>query len=280
MKKIIICFALALACVVAAAQAKIETKKFKIADFRDCITKVVLTGNDMTDSFLRKEVVDRWNVSPFEFCTQEEFETLKTSPTTYFLMYVAGQYGHEIDPGIIFLTLVKGGPEAVDGISAMTEVVSIPSGPARGFGREPAFLPALLDIIQDYTLKAIEKEFASFTGLGLYNRNLSATGIKRIYMSEQDVSFRVSEADKAKYLDEDIVIVDEDEVDEVLEKGLYNTLVSFVVAPLEPTAGSMCHKMLIGANDHKLYYTARHKITGKTGVGFLSSDLKKIAAPR
>lgn len=280
MRKIIICTIAVFCCVAAAAQAKLETKKFKIADFQDCITKVVLTGNDMTDSFLRKEVVDRWTISPFEFCTQEEFESLKTSPTTYFLMYVAGQYGHEISPGIEFLTLVKGGPEASDGIGAMTEVVSIPSGPSRADGREGAFLPALLDIIQNYTLKAIEKELASFAGLGLYNRNLSSTGIKRIYMATEDISFRVKPADKAKYIDEDIVITDEDEVDEVLEKGTYNTLVSFIVAPLEPTAGSICHKMLIGADDHKLYYTAKHKITGKTGVGFLTSDLKKIAKPR
>ena len=262
MKKIVICIAAVLFCVAAAAQAKLETKKFKIADFQDCITKVVLTGNDMADSFLRKDVVDRWTISPFEFCTAEEFEAAKTSPNTYFLTYVSGQYGHEISPGIEFLTL------------------SIPCGPVKGFGRETAFLPALLDIIQNYTLKAIEKELASFAGLGLYNRNLPATGIKRIYMANDDLSFRVKEADKVKYIDEDIVVTDEDDVDEVLAKGTYNTLVSFVVAPLEPTAGSMCHKMLIGADDHKLYYTARHKITGKTGVGFLTSDLKKIAKPR
>ena len=280
MKKFIVCIATVLFCVSAAAQAKLETKKFKIADFQDCITKVVLTGNDMADAFLRKEVVERWTISPFEFCSQEEFESLKTSPTTYFLMYVAGQYGHEIAPGIEFLTLVKGGAEAVDGISAMTEVVSIPSGPSGPDGREVNFLPALLDIIQNYTLKAIEKELASFAGLGLYNRNLSATGIKRIYMANEDISFRVKDADREKYIDEDIVVTDEDDVDEVIVKGTYNTLVSFVVAPLEPTAGSVCHKMLIGADDHKLYYTAKHKITGKTGVGFLTSDLKKIAKPR
>ena len=250
MKKFIICLAAGLACMVAAAQAKIETKKFKIADFQDCITKVVLTGNDMKDSFLRKEVVDHWNISPFEFCTAEEFETLKTKDNNYFLMYVDGQYGHEMDAGIEFLTLVKGGPEAAEGISAMTEV------------------------------KAIEKELTNFVGLNLYNRNLSASGIKRIYMAEQDLSFRVSPADKAKYIDEDIILCDEDDADEVFEKGTYHTLVSFVVAPKEPTSGSVCHKMLIGADDHRLYYVAKHKITGKTGVGLLSSDLKKIAGPR
>lgn len=280
MKKFIICLAAGLACMVAAAQAKIETKKFKIADFQDCITKVVLTGNDMKDSFFRKEVVDHWNISPFEFCTAEEFETLKTKDNNYFLMYVDGQYGHEMDAGIEFLTLVKGGPEAAEGIGAMTEVVSIPSGPARDNGREFTFLPALLDIMQDYTRKAIEKELTNFVGLNLYNRNLSASGIKRIYMAEQDLSFRVSPADKAKYIDEDIILCDEDDADEVFEKGTYHTLVSFVVAPKEPTSGSVCHKMLIGADDHRLYYVAKHKITGKTGVGLLSSDLKKIAGPR
>ena len=53
----------------AGAQAQINTKKVKISDFTEKITKVVLTGNDFYDSILKDEVKTHWRVSPYEFCT-------------------------------------------------------------------------------------------------------------------------------------------------------------------------------------------------------------------
>ena len=63
---------------VAGAQAQINTKKVKISDFTEKITKVVLSGNSFFDSYFQEEISSRWRVSPYEFCTLEEFETLKT----------------------------------------------------------------------------------------------------------------------------------------------------------------------------------------------------------
>ena len=53
-----------------------------------------------------------------------------------------------------------------------------------------------------------------------------------------------------------------------------------MVAPSEPVNGSICYKMLIGADNHELYYFKKHRITAKMGKGFLSSDLKAIKTLR
>ena len=65
MKKLLIILAVALIPVIAGAQAQIHTKKVKISDFTEKITKVVLTGNDFYDLSLQEEVKARWRVSPY-----------------------------------------------------------------------------------------------------------------------------------------------------------------------------------------------------------------------
>ena len=61
----------------AGAQAQINTKKVKISDFTQKVTKVVLNGNEFFDITFQEEVTARWRISPYEFCTLEEFEQLK-----------------------------------------------------------------------------------------------------------------------------------------------------------------------------------------------------------
>ena len=106
MKRILILIAAVLLPVFAAAQAQINTKKVKIGDFTQKVTKVVLTGNMFYDSSLEDEIVARWRVSPYEFCTLPEFEQLKGSDEYYFLLTTKGQFKKESEPGLQFLTLV------------------------------------------------------------------------------------------------------------------------------------------------------------------------------
>ena len=108
------------------AQAQIDTKKMKISDFTQKITKVVLTGNQFHDATLESEVTAKWQISPFEFCTLKEFEQLKSDDSYYFLLTTKGQFKNEQEAGIVFLTLVKGGADASKGINKMLEIVSFP----------------------------------------------------------------------------------------------------------------------------------------------------------
>ena len=276
MKKIIILFAIILLPVMAGAQAQITTKKVKIGDFTQKVTKVVLNGNPFYDTSLKEEVAARWRVSPYEFCTLEEFDNLRGNDNYYFLMLIQGQFRKETAPGLQFLSLVKGGDGAGKGIHDMLEVVSLPFASAEyPSGRELIFLPAFLDIIQNHTLEAMENDFNAYGGLSNTTRNLGKSGRMNIVFSEDDLNEMTSEPSDVK-----IIVMDEDEADGYMLDNVAGSLVSYVVAPTEPVKGSYCYKMLIDAQTHELYYYRRHKITDKAGSGFLPEDIEKITKAR
>jgi hypothetical protein len=265
----------------AGAQAQINTKKIKISDFTQKVTKVVLNGNEFFDITFQEEVTARWRISPYEFCTLEEFEQLKNDENYYFLMTTYGQFRKETAPGLQFLTLVKGGKGADKSIADMLEVVSLPFASAEyPSGRELVFLPAFLDIIQNHTLASMENDYNGYGGLASNNISLGKAGDLEIVISEDDINEDVSEEQLNSLLDEGVIITDEDDADQYMMDNVPGTLVSYVAVPSEPILGSYCYKMLIDTQTHKLYYFKRHRIGKKAGAGFLPDDINRITASR
>jgi hypothetical protein len=281
MKKLIILFAALIMPLMAGAQAQITTKKVKLEDFTQKITKIVLNGNPFYDTSLKEEIAARWRISPYEFCTLEEFDKLKGNDRYYFLMLIQGQFRKETAPGLQFLSLVKGGQGADKGIDEMLEVVSLPFASAEyPTGRELVFLPALLDIIQNYTLQAMENDFNAYGGLSNTVQKLSKSSGMTIVFSEDDLNSMVSKAVTDQLFDRTMILTDEDDADSYMLDNVSGTLVSYVVVPTEPMKGSYCYKMLIDAQTHELYYYRKHKISAKAGAGFLPEDIEKITKAR
>ena len=281
MKKLIILFAALIMPLMAGAQAQITTKKVKLEDFTQKITKIVLNGNPFYDTSLKEEIAARWRISPYEFCTLEEFDKLKGNDRYYFLMLIQGQFRKETAPGLQFLSLVKGGQGADKGIDEMLEVVSLPFASAEyPTGRELVFLPALLDIIQNYTLQAMENDFNAYGGLSNTVQKLSKSSGMTIVFSEDDLNSMVSKAVTDQLFDRTMILTDEDDADSYMLDNVSGTLVSYVVVPTEPMKGSYCYKMLIDAQTHELYYYRKHKISPKAGVGFLPEDIERINKAR
>ena len=263
------------------AQAQINTKKIKIADFPEKITKIVLTGNDFYDLMLRDEIAAGWTLSAYEFCTLEEFESLKHSDEYYFLLTVDGQFQKENVPGLSFLTLVKGGQGAGEGISRMLEVVSLPIASAENpSGREFVFMPAFIDIIQDYTTTAMSKDINGYMGLTTSTEDLKSVLNMELLFADSDLAGEVDRAFIDLNFDSDMMVMDVDDIDSVMGAGTPEKLVSFTVAPDEPVSGSYCYKMLIHPESHKLYYFRKHRITKKFGAGFLKEDILRINKQR
>ena len=281
MKRIIVATAALLLSLVTWGQAQIDTKKVKISDFTQKITKVVLTGNMFYDGSLKSEIAAKWHVSPFEFCTMQEYEALKGDDNYYFLLTVQGQFRKESEPGLTFLSLVKGGKNAAEGIDEMLEIVSFPLASAEDpTGREYVFLPAVLDIIQNYALDSMENDINAYTGLPNYTMNITKSGDMTIVFSEKDLSGEVTPQVRNQCFDEKVLVLEEEEADEYMSPEKSSTLVSYVVAPTSGKAGSYCYKMLIEPQTNTLYYFRKHKITKKAGPGFLAEDIRRIAVPR
>lgn len=274
MKKILLFFAFAIMTASAFAQAQIDTKKVKISDFTQKVTKVVLTGSALYDGVLQDEVAARWRISPYEYCTIDEFNSLKGSDKYYFLITTKGQFKKEAEPSLQFLTLVKGGSNASKGIDEMLEIVSMPISSADDpSGRELVFLPVFLTIIQEYTLDSMDRDYSAYIGLSNYTSNISKASEKNIVFSENDIAPNVEMGDCASFN-----VTDEDSADEMIMNNAQNTLVSYVVAPAEPVNGSFCYKMLIDAQTYELYYYRKHRISAKSGAGFLPYDIRSINA--
>lgn len=273
MKKILLIIALAITSVSAFAQAQIDTKKVKIGDFTEKVTKVVLTGNALYDGVLQDEIAARWRISPYEFCSLEEFNSLKDSDKYYFLITTKGQFKKEVEPSLQFLTLVKGGSKATKGFGEMLEIVSMPIASAEDpSGRELVFLPAFLTIIQKYTLDSIDNDYNAYIGLGNYTSNISKSSEMNIVFSEDDLESSVEKSACERF-----TVTDEDSADELIIKNTPKTLVSYVAGPANPVNGSFCYKMLINAETYELYYFRKHKINAKSGVGFMPYDIKSIS---
>ncbi|MBE6238883.1 MAG: hypothetical protein E7113_02385 [Bacteroidales bacterium] len=278
MKKALAIMAAVLLPVLTWGQAQITTKKVKIGDFTQKTTKIVLSGNEFIDTVFKDEITARWRISPYEFCTLEEFNSLKHSEEYYFLIITNGQFKKDQSPTIQFMTLIKGGHGADKGINGMLEIVSLPVASAQfPSGREITYIPAFLDIIQEYTLDSMEKDANAYGGLTNYTANIVRSEDHKVAFSKDDLAVSLESLDEdTESFGKDMMLMEEDEVDALMMNGAENTLVSYVVAPFEPQNGMYCYKMLIDTQSHKLYYYKRHKITDKDGPGFLKEDLKRI----
>lgn len=278
MKKIITALLCTLLPLSLLAQAQITTKKMKIADISSKTLKVVLTGDPIMDATLQDDVAATWRISPYEFCDLSEFERIKTSEDHYFMMVVKGQFRKEKEPGLSFLTLVKGGAAASKGIGSMLDVVTMPlcstNDPS---GREYSYVPAYLDIMQEFVLAAMERDLSGYSGISSVVRSLSGTGDMQLLIAESDLS---RELDGVNFDEYDMFRMSDEDAAEYLTNNLPGTLVTYSIAPADAAMGSYCYKMIVDSSNHTLYYWKRHKITKKAGPGFLPDDIKKIRDTR
>lgn len=264
-----------------AAQAQIITKDAKIEDFQEKTTKIVLSGNEFFDSALSEEIRTKWYISPFEFCTAAEFEQMKGNSDYYFLLLVKSRFRKESAPGIDMLTLVKGGEESGQGIGNMLELVSVPvCSSSYPSGREFIFLPALIDIIQSQVSYVLEKDMNAYSSLSRASKNIINTEDMSIVFSRDDLSSEITPDLEELYFKDGIQATDEETADDLMLENTPETLISYTVTPTDPVPGSYCYKMLIDTGTHELYYFRRHRITKKTGPGFLPEDIMRITAGR
>ena len=260
-----------------AQKGTVTTRKYRFSDFTDKITKVVMAGGDILDGALRQEVVDLWTASPFEFCSLSDYETLRKSDEYYFLLVTAGQAKGEEEPAVRFLTLEKGGADSGDNVALRTEVISLPLCPVEGAdGRELVFLPALVKGVQDFALRAMESEKVAYTGMAWFNGNYGRKGrIKRIFLALEDLSDSVTDKQKERFIDEDILLCSADEADKAYVDRTFNALVSYTVS-----AGTWSYQMLFEADTDTLYYIHRHRINARNGSGFTAEDLRRMSKGR
>jgi len=148
----------------AAGQAQVYTKGFLLDGFRDAIVKVIPSGNAMFDMTFKTAVIECWSISPWELCDIDDFTQVRTEEDSYVLSIVS-------TGGLVFLSLDRGGKaEDPDKRKRPFNVASLPISTLEGFGQNDySYLPAWLDIIQDYVSAALENEKVAYSGLKYRN---------------------------------------------------------------------------------------------------------------
>ena len=226
----------------ALAQGRLYTRKAKLEDFPTRTTKVVTSSGSLLDLAFKEEVATRWRISPFEFCTPEEFGALNSDNSLYFL-YI----GHE--DGISYLVLYKGGEEDEDeNLKKPFEVVRIPIAEAAApSGRALMYMGAFVDILQNFAGEAVMSEQAAYAGLRFNNR-LSLEGRK--------------------------VLLDPDEADSAYQAGDSGAVAGLVITPSAP--GDHCYKMLITPDTHEILYFSRARYRDASDGAFTAAEIRQF----
>lgn len=254
----------------AQAQVTIVSKKERLADFPTKTMKVVLPGEDYISMALREALRNVWSVSAFEFCGPEEFNALKEKDGYYFMVPFKHE-GKKYD-GITYLTVVRSGAKQLED---MTELATMPLAPGdEPLGREGAYMPAILDIMQRYIEKSLVDGFKSISSM---IEKAPKGGTMDLVIDEADLGSGISDKLREKKLNG--VVKSSAEAAEIFQDAT-RTASGFTISPTEPGDGAVCYRMLLDARTHALYYFEKHKITESNGRGFLKKDVSKLTAGR
>lgn len=255
------------------AQTTIYTRKARVADFATKVTKIVLTGSQMIDECVMREVEARWYLSPFEFCTAAEFEQLQYNPSYFFLRLLT----KESHSDILFISILKGGKtDNATAIDAQYEVNSIPLGSlGDSHGRELVFFPACLEIIQQYIVDAGLRYFSAYKGLYTSYRYIPQLRGRKISMAHDDVPQHLW--DNESIFRGDMLLMDTEGVDHLFMEEDPQAVVSYTICPSHPGLGARCYTLLLDAGNHDLLYYNSHPYWFKTMKGFTASELKTIS---
>lgn len=226
-------------------QANVYTKKMLLADFPTRTTKVVIEGRSFLEMTLRSEIASRWRISPYEFCSVEDYNNQKTDNSFYFLRLVT-------EEGIAFLDLTKGGvADNPDRLRRPVDVGRIPIAAAGDLsGDEIVYMGAFIEILQRYVEDAIGSDRIGYGGLDAYNgRKLKG---KTVYLGEEEARQRYQNSDP-------------------------DALVGITIAPVELTTKSKCYRMLVSTDMHELYYYSEQKYKGPADAAFTEKEIEAMS---
>ncbi len=262
------------------AQNPIKETRETFESFGSKTTKVVIPSTSLADLMFRDAVERGWRISPFEFCTMEEYEEIKHNPNYFFLLRVEGKFRSELEPKIEYITLIKGGPEVRRGLYSSKDLITLPLQLVDSEETTHLhLLPVYIDVIQNHIYEVQSDLALAFKGNTIYSDRVEELKGKELLFSIDYLNYSVSENRFMSSFLNNVKVVDEKEIEKALEESRKNTVVPLLITPGEDHRGSYCYKILVGTDDHRLYFFRRHKISRWLSSGFTREDIRKISVP-
>lgn len=258
----------------ASSQAQLKTKQYVISDFGQKAMKVVLTANELIDATFRESMQTVWNISPYEFCSEEEFLASTGSQDYYFMVLADSHRRRDMDDGITVIGIYKGA-EGAKSLDDLYKVVSIPLCAAEDpDGREMEYLPALLNVLQNQVVSIMDRKINLSGGITVDLKTQTRKWDERCAIAREDFAEDPGISVAATYRHENIDVVDQETAISHLRNRSEGVLVGYVVAPSFPGKGSVCYNMLIKASTWEICYFKKRRID--SGVGFTQKDAAAI----
>ena len=198
-------------CNTALAQLDLK-KKENLKDLEGKTLYVVIDNNSIESLALKEAVEKNWILSNYTFIDGEKYDNLKSDPNDYFLVKTEGKFKKEREPGIEFLSLVKGGGTNENGgINESSDIISLPMQSIDDSdGTIIPYLGAYVKIIQDYVQRVQKKKISAHIGLSWYSNRLKEIKTKNVLISENDLSDILVDEDISDILVPQVKIVYEE----------------------------------------------------------------------
>lgn len=282
MKRWLLIFLLILLPLVGRGQGKVYTRRLRLENYRSRITRVVLPSDPELGAVLQAAVSSCWNINPFEFCSERDYARSVEDPRYYFL-HLAPMSADTLSAQVLALHCSKGGVSNQESLDAAFDIVSVPvSSSVAGClsEREKLYLPALVDIVQQFIGEASKSDRVAYGGLSARNSEFSKKKGIQLCFAEDDLAPSVDDDMRQNYFCGHCTLDSARKVNIIFESGIRAAVVSLVIAPDTDASGAPFYKMLIGAYDHKLYHFSTGKTDSDGSAGFSPMDIKGLCNTR
>jgi len=262
------------------AQNVLRETRNTFANYGAKITKVVIPSTSLADLMLRDAVNKGWRISPFEFCSMDEYNKIKEDTSYFFLLRVDGRFRNELEPKIEYLTLIKGGAEVKRGLYSSRDILTLPLQEIEeSSGTNLYLIPMYIDLIQNHIYRVQKDLSLAFKGNAIYSNKVAGIKEKNFLFSIDLLNYKTAEEDFSELFNGEVKLVTDTEIEDAIIENRTNTVVPIIIKPKGGSRGSYCYKLLVGTDSHELFFFRRHKISRRVPLGFTKEDIRKISVP-
>ena len=265
----------------ATAQEKVAGAEV-IQKFLSTKTCVVLDNNifNSYNSGIKKAVESSWTITPFEYCSMEDFQKRRRDAQYSFLFVSKDYYKDDSDKmTYAFLSLVLGGNYKT--VEDMPTLASFPLSyyENQDYEKYVYKLTPIVKFMQNHV--NLTKEHPELTEKNIvlyYNRNAEKLGDKKLYIIKEDLPKDLNTEAKVKpiYAKPFEILAEQDDLESIVASGDEKAVFVHKVGPPKGSPkAARCFNVVIG-NDGAVYYFGWHKISSKEPDGFLKGDFKKL----
>jgi len=285
MRKIILVFIFIGFALNALSQDHVPTKA-ELNDFFDTKTYIVMASNPISpyNAKIKEAVKNNWDITDYEFIEYSEFEKNKTNPDYSFLMDNLVVFEKDKTRARYRFLSIKNGART----QRMEEMPTICAFPLSYREVDEEYwaykLGVIIQFMQDHVRTMKDNPEIMEGGLfednifEYYHKNLEDIKDKTLYLIKDELA---EEVNTAKEIEDvypyDFKLVSREELEQAIEDQREDVVFLHKVGPQDSRYRARCYKILLGANDAKLYYFKHHTIKqGRRPDGFLERDFRRI----